>query len=437
MPAAISDHDEGSDLDLFAAEDAPDFGTPHGIIAAPKDRDARSGFPSEGVPSDHEERPDPDLDIFAAEADVPSWVTVAPNNADAVSLFPSEDVTAVSASQPASPPESGFVPPRMPGHPVPWTEVPVASRVRPESTPREVPAGQWPGAAAAIAVAVLMSAGLFGTLMVDRPVVPLPAAPVDPPTPRRPLPAPPAGPTESVTPTPSAPAPSVRLGEAPARRSEAGDAARSRGTATRPTAQGPSVTLAEARANQPRGPASRPDVPVPSTSVPAAPAEPIPTASMPTPDVPTKTPPVTALTGAGSAPAGVAAPAAVPSPDSAPSPAVAETEAIGSILTRYRSAFGALDAGAVEAVWPSVNSKALANAFGQLESQSFDLGTCQINVQGSRAEAICNGWASFVPKVGGNRRRVEARQWTFSLTRTGTTWQIARVDSRQDAARSP
>jgi hypothetical protein len=404
MAAENSDHDGGPALDPFAAEDAP--GSP-GSIAALKDED-------------------PSLDVFGADADLPSWVTVAPRDEDSVSLFLSESVAPVSASPAAPQRESVFVSPP--------AEAPFASAVRSEPASREGSRGQWRGAAAAIAIAVLISAGLLGALIIDRQAVPLPAAPLNSAVRLPPSPALPTAdrPIESVTPTTTAaPLPL---------RSEADDAP-SQETAARTTARGRSVSVAEARTTQPRGPASRPAAPAPSPSVPASRAQPVPTANVPTPEVPTKAPAAPALNGVGATTPGVAAPAAlaVAPPDPAPSPAVAvaDTEAVGSILTRYRSAFSALDANAVEAVWPSVNSRALANAFGQLESQSFDLGTCQIDVQGSRADAVCSGWASFVPKVGGNRRRVEARQWTFHLVRTGTTWLIGRVDSRQDAARSP
>jgi hypothetical protein len=439
MTVAISDHDEGSALDPFAAEAAPGAGGPPGMVAALQDEDATSLFPSEHVTSDHEEPPDPALDEFAGEADAPPGITLAPKDEDSVLLFPSGCVTPVGNNPLAQQSESVFVSQPVPRHHVPLMEVPFVSSVGSESPSREIPRGQWRGAAAAIAIAVLISTGLLGTLVIDRQTGPLPAAPVNSPARLPPLPAQPTAerPAESVTGAPAAPPSPLR--------SEGDDAGRSLEAATRTTVRDRAVTVAPAPMSQPREPASRPTVPPPSpsTSGPAPRAEPMLTANVPTSDVPTKTPPAAALTGVGSTTAGVAAPAAsttagvpapaaiaVPPPDPAPAPGVAETEAVASILTRYRSAFSALDASAVEAFWPSVNSKALASAFGQLEAQSLDFGTCQIDVQGSRAQAVCSGWASFVPKVGGNRRRVEARQWTFHLIRTGTTWLIARVDAR-------
>jgi hypothetical protein len=99
------------------------------------------------------------------------------------------------------------------------------------------------------------------------------------------------------------------------------------------------------------------------------------------------------------------------------------------VLTRYRSAFATLDVNAVEALWPSVNSRALRNAFDQLESQRFDFG-CQLHVTGARANVVCGGTSEFVPAVGSRKPRVEPRDWIFYLARVDDTWVIERVESR-------
>jgi hypothetical protein len=109
----------------------------------------------------------------------------------------------------------------------------------------------------------------------------------------------------------------------------------------------------------------------------------------------------------------------------------ADTAAIESLLGRYRSAFEALDVNAVQAVWPTVNARALGSAFNQLESQDFEFGECKIDVTGAQANAVCAGTATFVPTVGSRNARVEARRWTFHLVRTGNTWTMQRVESRQ------
>ena len=85
---------------------------------------------------------------------------------------------------------------------------------------------------------------------------------------------------------------------------------------------------------------------------------------------------------------------------------------------------------AVQAIWPSVDTRALGNAFQQLQTQTFDFQDCQIEVNGARASAVCRGTASFVTVVGSQSMRVESRRWRFQLARVGGTWIMERVESR-------
>jgi hypothetical protein len=103
---------------------------------------------------------------------------------------------------------------------------------------------------------------------------------------------------------------------------------------------------------------------------------------------------------------------------------------IRSLLDHYRQAYGSLDANAVAAVWPSVNTRSLARAFSQLESQRFEFTDCRIDVSVARAQAICAGRASFVPKIGGRATRTENREWAFVLQRLNDGWIISRADAR-------
>ena len=110
-----------------------------------------------------------------------------------------------------------------------------------------------------------------------------------------------------------------------------------------------------------------------------------------------------------------------------PSP---ETRAVAQALNRYQQAFSTLDANAAQAVWPSVDVKALGRAFDQLDQQTFELQACQITIAGSRAEAACSGTASYVRKVGSKGVRAEPRQWRFTLRQDDNEWIIDRVDVR-------
>jgi hypothetical protein len=99
-------------------------------------------------------------------------------------------------------------------------------------------------------------------------------------------------------------------------------------------------------------------------------------------------------------------------------------------LNRYQQAFSSLDASAAHAVWPSVDVRALAKAFDQLDEQTFELEGCNINVAGARAEADCAGNARYIRKVGNKALRVEPRRWHFRLRQNGEQWLIDGVDAR-------
>jgi hypothetical protein len=107
------------------------------------------------------------------------------------------------------------------------------------------------------------------------------------------------------------------------------------------------------------------------------------------------------------------------------------TRAVLRTLYQYQQALSTLDSSAAQAVWPSVNVKALDKAFDQLGEQAIDLQGCDVGVSGARAEATCTGTASYVPKVGNKRPRLEERQWRFTLRQDDDRWLIERVDVRQ------
>jgi hypothetical protein len=106
-----------------------------------------------------------------------------------------------------------------------------------------------------------------------------------------------------------------------------------------------------------------------------------------------------------------------------------DNNAIRDVLGRYRSAFNTLDARAAQQVWPSVDTRTLDRAFGQLQQQNVSFDRCTIAVKGSSAEANCNGTTRFVPRVGSRSEQTESRQWNFSLRKANSGWQIQDVDA--------
>jgi hypothetical protein len=117
----------------------------------------------------------------------------------------------------------------------------------------------------------------------------------------------------------------------------------------------------------------------------------------------------------------------VSAPEPAPPP-VDERAQVRSVLSRYEAAYSGLDAAAARAVWPTVDERALARAFGGLQSQRFSLGQCDVAVDGGRAHAECAGSASWTPKVGSGR--TEPRTWAFDLRSASDGWKIVRADVR-------
>ncbi len=123
---------------------------------------------------------------------------------------------------------------------------------------------------------------------------------------------------------------------------------------------------------------------------------------------------------------------ALPEPEALPSVAArSEQNEIQRTLGQYRSAYQRLDAQAAQAVWPSVDARALARAFDTLSSQELAFETCLFDIAGPVATAQCRGTATYTPKVGGRRPKAEPRQWTFHLRKVDEAWKIESAQARQ------
>ena len=104
--------------------------------------------------------------------------------------------------------------------------------------------------------------------------------------------------------------------------------------------------------------------------------------------------------------------------------------AIQTVLTQYRTAYRDLDAGAAQAVWPSVDAKALRKAFERLEEQHLIFNSCQIAIRDARAVVSCDGSARYVPRVGNRDPHDDRRQWEFTLSKVDDVWLIDKVSAR-------
>jgi hypothetical protein len=108
----------------------------------------------------------------------------------------------------------------------------------------------------------------------------------------------------------------------------------------------------------------------------------------------------------------------------APLRARSDRELVEDALQRYRGAYGRLNAQSAQAVYPTVNRVALARAFDGLESQSLTFDSCDVEVRGILARAICHGTARYVPKIGNRYPRTEPLVWSFELRKSNADWTI-------------
>ena len=142
--------------------------------------------------------------------------------------------------------------------------------------------------------------------------------------------------------------------------------------------------------------------------------------------------PVASFPGHTAMAANAAEPAVANATVSTPPAAPHDDVLVQQTLDRYATAYTRLDADAAQQVWPSVDRKELARAFGGLALQRVSLGDCQIDVQGAAASAACAGTETWAPKIGAHGPHTAARNWTFQLMKAGTGWQIvsARVQNK-------
>ena len=194
--------------------------------------------------------------------------------------------------------------------------------------------------------------------------------------------------------------------------------------------------------------AAKPRPPAPAPPAKAAvlkpPKPPAPTRVAPPPEtaLASLTPqPLTPQTAVGTAiaieeqPSRSAARARPTAPANAPAaPTVAppsDEQRIRAVLRSYQAAFEQFDPGAVQAVWPSVDTKALGRAFDGLSSQSIVFDRCDVSVAAATARAACHGGVEYVKRVGGGGTQSARRQWTFDLQKSADgAWRIQSLASR-------
>jgi hypothetical protein len=101
-----------------------------------------------------------------------------------------------------------------------------------------------------------------------------------------------------------------------------------------------------------------------------------------------------------------------------------EEASILQVLRRYERAVVQNDPLGAKAVWPSLDDRALARAFNDLQSHSLALQDCGVTIDSVGARATCQGVATYLPKVGRRKPISASHEWTFNLAKQGGGWHI-------------
>jgi len=116
-----------------------------------------------------------------------------------------------------------------------------------------------------------------------------------------------------------------------------------------------------------------------------------------------------------------------------------DEDAVRETLQDYEHAYRTLDVVAAVDVWPTVDRRALARAFGTLKSQGLAFESCEVRVAASSATARCRGTVEYVRKVGSPAPQFGHQEWVFKMRKLGSAWKIDEVMASQvsaDGARS-
>ena len=107
-----------------------------------------------------------------------------------------------------------------------------------------------------------------------------------------------------------------------------------------------------------------------------------------------------------------------------------ESLALAQVLGHYEQAYDRLDANGAAAIWPSVDSRALARAFARLQVQDLDFDDLTFAVSANDATARCAGVLHYARRIGDTTPKTEQHVWTIEFARAGEAWRIVRVTAR-------
>ena len=124
----------------------------------------------------------------------------------------------------------------------------------------------------------------------------------------------------------------------------------------------------------------------------------------------------------------IATPRPVP-PAAPPIPVTpAQTDAILRTLTQYVEALTDRDVDAAVQAWPSVDRRALRDAFQTLATNQVALNACAIDVDVRETTvATCRVTVAYVPTMGPRVPRRTSQQWQFTMQHVREIWTIQRA----------
>ena len=114
----------------------------------------------------------------------------------------------------------------------------------------------------------------------------------------------------------------------------------------------------------------------------------------------------------------------------------ADVEAVLRTVTRYAEALTRMDVSRAAAVWPSIDQRALSDAFRTLEQHLVAFDACAIEMGAADVAVVtCRGSVEYVPKVGSRQPQRTSPQWRFTMNKVGDEWQIDTATALEERSR--
>jgi hypothetical protein len=116
--------------------------------------------------------------------------------------------------------------------------------------------------------------------------------------------------------------------------------------------------------------------------------------------------------------------------NSSRAPDVGDNARIRAVLEAFRVANERLDLGAIAALWPNADTRALTQVFSTIARQRISFDRCDIQLAGALATARCNGTIEYALRESDVPPQSRGMSWSFVLDKASGEWRVANVMSR-------